>query len=74
MLTNLFTDPPEMSIRLKQEGLDIEQWLMRSWSPLESEELLRYEGEYVFLLSINVVNPKSDNTAVISRPRNLKGA
>lgn len=74
MLTNLFTYPPEMSIRLKQEGLDIEQWLMRSWSPLESEELLRYEGEYVFLLSINVVNPKSDNAAVISRPRNLKGA
>lgn len=74
MLTNLPTYPPEMSIRLKQQGLDIEQWLMRSWSPLGSEELLRYEGEYVFLLSINVVNPKSDNTAVISRPRNLKVA
>lgn len=74
MLTNLFTYPPEMSIRLKQQGLDIEQWLMRSWSALGSEELLRYEGEYVFLLSINVVNPKSDKTAVISRPRNLKVA
>lgn len=47
---------------------------MRSWSPLGSEELLRYEGEYVFLLSINVVNPKSDNTAIISRHRNLKVA
>lgn len=74
MLTNLFTSPPEMSIRLEQQGLDFEQWLMRSWSPLGSEELLRYEGEYVFLLSINVVNPKSDTTAVISRPRNLKVA
>lgn len=45
---------------------------MRSWPPLGSEELLRYEGEYVYLLSINVVNPKSDNTAVIPRPRNQK--
>lgn len=61
-----------MSIQLKQQGLDIEQWLMRSWSPLGSEELLRYEGVYVSSLSINVVNTKSDNTAVIPRPRNLK--
>lgn len=38
-LTNLFTYHPEMSIWLKKQGLDIEQWVMTSWSALRFEEL-----------------------------------
>lgn len=44
MLTNLFTYHPEMSIQLKQQGLDIEQLVLTSWSALGSEEYRDMRG------------------------------